>query len=489
MLGTLTRKVVVLALIFFALSATTAAFAIANILIINTAVAYLSNDTIRQVALSGQFNTDMFRGMAEAFFYARDHRPENRADALQEMHDAKDILAELADLESKVAPYTTEISSARAQLQARRVAVYRNIQPNVLAAIQAIDARDESATAQTLSALNNRKVESIEQFEEDSGALADRSIAAAAAAVSTRIQNALLSAGISFGLFVLILLCGLLMLRRWIVQPISSLSLAAGAVADGQMDYAVQVTSQDEIGHLQTTFNLMTHNLRTQRAALEQHSVELARANSEAQAARVAAEQASQLKSEFLANMSHELRTPLNSIINFTRILGSGMRGAVNVEQLDYLNRVRASGEHLLGLINDILDLSKIEAGRMELYTEPIQVAEIVHGVMSTASGLIKGKLIDLRQDIAPGLPLIAVDRTRLRQILLNLLSNAAKFTEHGSITVRAWLEGTQIIISVTDTGIGIESEHLGVVNIPHGLKPGGLRLNPNESGWTRLAG
>lgn len=187
-------------------------------------------------------------------------------------------------------------------------------------------------------------------------------------------------------------------------------------------------------------------------------------AMTEAYEARATAEQANQLKSQFLANMSHELRTPLNSIINFTRILSSGMRGPVNEEQLDYLNRVRLSGEHLLGLINDILDLSKIEAGRMELYTEPLQISEIIQGVTATAAGLIKGKPIELCQEIATSLPAVEADRTRLRQILLNLLSNAAKFTESGTITIRASQEDSFLILSVADTGIGIAAEHLATV-------------------------
>jgi signal transduction histidine kinase/CheY-like chemotaxis protein len=183
-----------------------------------------------------------------------------------------------------------------------------------------------------------------------------------------------------------------------------------------------------------------------------------------AQEAHATAEQANQLKSQFLASMSHELRTPLNSIINFTRILSTGMRGPVNEEQLDYLNRVRMSGEHLLGLINDVLDLSKIEAGRMELLTEPLQVSDIVQGVMVTAAGLIKAKPIELCQEIAANLPLVQADRTRLRQILLNLLSNAAKFTERGTITVRASQEDGFLVLSVADTGIGIATEHLASV-------------------------
>jgi signal transduction histidine kinase/CheY-like chemotaxis protein len=184
-------------------------------------------------------------------------------------------------------------------------------------------------------------------------------------------------------------------------------------------------------------------------------------AMAEAQAARASAEQASELKTQFLANMSHELRTPLNSIINFTRILNAGLRGPVTPEQRDYLSRVRQSGEHLLGLINDILDLSKIESGRMELYTEPVQVAELIQGVLATTAGLTKDKPIELHQELAPHLPPVAADRTRLRQILLNLLSNAAKFTASGAITVRAQHTGEHLVLSVSDTGIGIAPEHL----------------------------
>ncbi len=185
----------------------------------------------------------------------------------------------------------------------------------------------------------------------------------------------------------------------------------------------------------------------------------LKEAVAEANAARRAAEQANQMKSQFLANMSHELRTPLNSIINFTRIVSSGMRGPVTDEQVDYLERVRLSGEHLLGLINDILDLSKIEAGRMELHLASISLEVLVKSTMSTAIGLIKGKPVELRSDIEPDLPNLMIDRTRIRQVLLNLLSNAAKFTDKGTITVAVRRKGAMIEVSVADTGIGIPKD------------------------------
>ncbi len=178
-----------------------------------------------------------------------------------------------------------------------------------------------------------------------------------------------------------------------------------------------------------------------------------------AEQARASAEQANRMKSQFLANMSHELRTPLNSIINFTRILSSGLRGAVTPEQVDYLERVRLSGEHLLGLINDILDLSKIEAGHMNLHPAAIPIDVLIKSTLSTTSGLIKGKPITLTSEIEPNLPIVHVDRTRIRQVLLNLLSNAAKFTDEGSITVRACRRGNDVSISIQDTGIGIPAD------------------------------
>ncbi|HLF01227.1 MAG TPA: GAF domain-containing protein, partial [Anaerolineales bacterium] len=167
------------------------------------------------------------------------------------------------------------------------------------------------------------------------------------------------------------------------------------------------------------------------------------------------------LKSQFLANMSHELRTPLNSIIGFSRVIMKGIDGPVNEVQLQDLTAIHGSGQHLLGLINDILDLSRIEAGKMELNFDSVDMTEIIKGVMSTTIGLIKDKPIKLIPDIQPDLPHVHADAIRLRQVLLNLMANAAKFTDAGSITVRARVvqnEGqrSDVQISVIDTGPGI---------------------------------
>jgi|GEM_PF-3374991 len=277
-----------------------------------------------------------------------------------------------------------------------------------------------------------------------------------------------------------------LVLSSAIVRNIRQLTLATTAVAAGDLERTVEINSGDELGALARAFNTMIRDLRTTRAELiayqstleqrvEDRTAELHTANTQlqqmnmalrdatelAEQARKSAESANELKTKFLANMSHELRTPLNAIINFTRIVLSGLRGPVNDNQRDYLERVRHGGEHLLGLINDMLDLAKIEAGRMDLMKEDLNLADLVKSVLSTASGLVKEKPVVLEQEVPLGLPLVKADRTRLRQVLLNLLSNAAKFTDEGSITVRVLSNIDRVVIQVLDTGIGIAPEHL----------------------------
>lgn len=170
------------------------------------------------------------------------------------------------------------------------------------------------------------------------------------------------------------------------------------------------------------------------------------------------------IKSQFLANMSHELRTPLNSIIGFSRVILKGIDGPITEQQQQDLSAIYNSGQHLLGLINNILDLAKIEAGKMELTFEELNVADAISSVVSTAAGLVRDRPIKLIQEIESGLPTVRADPMRLRQILLNLISNAAKFTEEGSITIRASLHTPstgvpEMMISVTDTGPGISLE------------------------------
>ncbi|MDQ3006844.1 MAG: response regulator, partial [Chloroflexota bacterium] len=171
-----------------------------------------------------------------------------------------------------------------------------------------------------------------------------------------------------------------------------------------------------------------------------------------------------QLKSQFLANMSHELRTPLNSIIGFSRVILKGIDGPVSEMQQQDLTAIYSSGQHLLGLINDVLDLARIEAGKMEINFEEVHLAEMTTSVLSTAKGLIKEKPIHLLQRIPADMPAVRGDTMRVRQILLNLISNASKFTDEGSITVETRVQKgptgkLEALINVIDTGPGISAE------------------------------
>jgi signal transduction histidine kinase/DNA-binding response OmpR family regulator len=187
-------------------------------------------------------------------------------------------------------------------------------------------------------------------------------------------------------------------------------------------------------------------------------SLENARSFEVAQKAVEEMREVDRLKSEFLANMSHELRTPLNSIIGFSRVILKGIDGPINDLQEQDLQAIHHSGQHLLDMINNILDLSKIEAGKMELNIEEIHLKDVIESVISTARGLVKEKPIKLITDIPETLPIVNADRTRVRQIMLNLLQNSSKFTDEGTITVKIEaLQSEKLVkISVSDTGIGI---------------------------------
>jgi signal transduction histidine kinase len=166
------------------------------------------------------------------------------------------------------------------------------------------------------------------------------------------------------------------------------------------------------------------------------------------------------MKSQFLASMSHELRTPLNAVLNFTEFVGLGLRGPVNEKQKDALNKALDRGKHLLALINDVLDMTKIEAGMLKLFVESdIDLKQELNTAVTATQPLLKDKSVTVVQDVDDALPLLVGDRRRIRQVLLNLLSNAAKFTEEGSITLSVKKRGEIILFAVIDTGPGIAPE------------------------------
>lgn len=232
----------------------------------------------------------------------------------------------------------------------------------------------------------------------------------------------------------------------------AALPLRLGDRVLGVMD--VQSTQpeafdQDDVSVLQNVANQVAIALENARAyALEREAAERLR-------------ELDRSKRRFLANMSHELRTPLTNIIGFARLMLKEIDGPLTDQQRHDLEIIYHNGEHLLGLINDLLDISQIEAGLMELEFREVDLGDLIRSVMATASALLRGKPVVMREVIAPDLPRVRADPARIRQVLLRILANAAKFTDQGTITVRAWPVDGEVRISVSDTGMGIAPEYL----------------------------
>ena len=166
--------------------------------------------------------------------------------------------------------------------------------------------------------------------------------------------------------------------------------------------------------------------------------------------------EASQHKSQFLANMSHELRTPLNAILGYTELIADGVYGSPSEKMIDVLKRLEGNGRHLLGLINDVLDLSKIEAGQLNLSLADYSLKEVVQSVYSAVEALAKEKHIALKVEVPSQLPAARGDERKLTQVLLNLVGNAIKFTDTGEVAIKASAANGSFTVAVRDTGPGI---------------------------------
>ena len=252
---------------------------------------------------------------------------------------------------------------------------------------------------------------------------------------------------------VLALFCGFVISWSFIL-PVREAHSFLDKVSAGNFAGRVSVPNRDEFGALAERMNHMTEELERFDKEQRHAAAELARLNDQL-------EQTSKAKSEFLANMSHELRTPMNAILGFTEMLIDGLYGDVPEALKEPLADIQMNGRHLLRLINDVLDLSKIEAGRMELALGEYSVREIVDIAQLSLRSLAAEKGLEFSTKVPDDLPPALGDSRRLTQCLMNLAGNAIKFTKQGRVEIGVRLDGDELIYSVADTGIGIPSEEL----------------------------
>lgn len=254
------------------------------------------------------------------------------------------------------------------------------------------------------------------------------------------------------------------LMSKIITKPIGLLANASEKVAQGDLHTLVKVKSSNEIGVLASSFNQMVVSLRKSRNELEQWGKEMEKRvekrTEELEHANLKLQELDHLKSLFIASMSHELRTPLNSIIGFTGIILQGMSGEINNEQEKQLTLVKNSANHLLALINDIIDISKIEAGKVEIAIEEFDLSLLAQEIKDSFAVAIDKKELKLLLQTPPTL-IIKTDKRRTEQVLVNFVSNAVKFTDKGEIEIKIVKKDKTAEISVRDTGVGVKKEDM----------------------------
>ncbi len=279
---------------------------------------------------------------------------------------------------------------------------------------------------------------------------------------------------IAFATTFLMMLGSYLIVRYVIVKPVKHLKEVSDAISAGELNVRSEIQTGDDFEDLSHAFNRMLRNLVNMQDRLRKANTDLDRKVDELAQANMALYESNRLKSDFLATMSHELRTPLNSILGFSEVLLSS--NGLSEKQGRWVANIQSSGQQLLNLINDILDLAKIEAGKMQVRLVEFSIHDVCDGMLAMFRPMAEKKNIDLRGVFTPDIPLLRQDAVKIQQILSNLLSNAIKFTpEGGRVQLKAEVDppgvplsstgpshhwnGGYIVLSVSDTGVGIARE------------------------------
>ncbi len=279
------------------------------------------------------------------------------------------------------------------------------------------------------------------------------------------------------GFLILVGLALFIFINRSVINPLGAFTKTVREMDSEKLSLRVNIQSEDELGTLAGSFNQMAGDLEKSQGSLkkardelkqwgeelerkvQERTAELEQRSQELTDSNVRLEEMSRHKSQFLANMSHELRTPLNSIIGYTKLMLDGLEGDINEEQKQDLQTVYNNSKHLLELINSLLDLSRIEAGKTVLSYETFTISDLLAEVIPAIEQLAREKGLTLTYSVAPDIDQLHADKAKTRQILINILGNAVKFTNEGSINLNVDETDSDFIFSVTDSGIGIKEE------------------------------
>lgn len=373
--------------------------------------------------------------------------PVSLKDLMREMAFSKEEFAKLDQAEGR--------SDQLVKLEERAMAAVKGLFPDASGALVVKGEPDLELARSLLHGpeYHRAKADIMEPIDEFLGMVEARTAAETAA---------LRAEGQKLGLLAIVLMVaavGLLgfayiKIRARVERPVRTLASAAEAIEAGRYETRVAVEGRDELGRLATAFNSMSGAIARDIDRRQKVAAELSEAREQADAANRA-------KSAFLASMSHELRTPMNAILGYSEMLIEELEDEGRESAVADLRKIHGAGKHLLALINDVLDLSKIEAGKVELYVETFEVQAVLNEAEATLTPLAAKNGNRLVIETAGGIGKVRADLTKVRQSLFNLLSNAAKFTKDGTITLRTWVSADRIHFAVTDTGIGIPADKL----------------------------